>query len=41
MGTLPGEGALKIALIYEVTQGGFTVRVETMRLAIDLDWLKG
>jgi hypothetical protein len=31
---------LKIALIYEVSQGGRTVRVETMRLAVGLvDWL--
>jgi Bifunctional DNA primase/polymerase, N-terminal/Protein of unknown function (DUF3987) len=34
------NAALKIALIYEVTQGGSTVRVETMRLATGLvDWL--
>ena len=34
------NAALKIALIYEVTQGGTTVRVETMRLAMAVvDWL--
>jgi hypothetical protein len=34
------NAALKIALIYEVSQGGMTVRVETMRLATGLvDWL--
>jgi hypothetical protein len=34
------NAALKFALIYEVTQGGMTVRVETMRLAMGLmDWL--
>jgi hypothetical protein len=34
------NAALKIALIFEVTQGGSTVRVETMRLAMALvDWL--
>jgi hypothetical protein len=34
------NAALKIALIYEVTQGGSVVRVETMRLAMALvDWL--
>jgi hypothetical protein len=34
------NAALKIALIYEVSQGGMTVRVETMRLAMGLvDWL--
>jgi hypothetical protein len=34
------NAALKIALIYEVSQGSSTVRVETMRLAMGLvDWL--
>ena len=34
------NAGLKIALIYEVSQGGKTVRVETMRLAMALvDWL--
>jgi hypothetical protein len=34
------NAALKVALIYEVTQGGTMVRVETMRLAMGLvDWL--
>jgi hypothetical protein len=34
------NAALKIALIYEVTQGGMAVQVETMRLAMALvDWL--